>query len=840
MKQGLKTFIAKLKKSWQAFKDLYRGKWYKKVIMWIATSIVALILLLVAVDLNFLYLFGKSPGFNDIKNPVNNEASEIYSADSVLIGRYFSENRTPVSYREISPIIVQTLIDTEDERFYKHHGIDVKGLFAAAKDIASGHARGASTITQQLAKNLFRVRTQYSSGLMGKIPGVKILVMKLKEWIVAIKLEMIFNKEEILTMYFNTVDFGSNSFGIKTACRTYFNTTPDKLTYEQAATLVGLLKATSSYNPKLNPKNSTRRRNVVLGNLYSHGHMVINGRKATQAQLDSIKQIPMIVSTRKLESSYDGQAPYFREALTDYIDMLCEKGLIKGVDGDNKPDLYADGLKIYTTLDTRMQKYAEEAAIEQMKVIQKRFNNHWGNTHPWQDEKHQEIPHFIEDLAKRTSAYKYLNNKYEGNTDSIFYYLNQPHKVKLFSYNGPIEEEMSTLDSIRYMVRFMHCSFVAIEPDTRHVKAWVGDIDFDSWKYDKVTAMRQPGSTFKLFVYTEAMNQGLTPCDRRVDEWKQYPDTVHGEPTTWTPTNANGHFSGANIPLKSAFAQSINSIAVKLGYEMGIKNVAATAHAMGIESPLHATPSLSLGSSDVNLLELVNSYCTVVNDGKANMPIMVTKIVDRDGHTIYEAELNETQAIPYRSAFFMQQLLRGGLTERGGTTAALWSYIHPVLNMSEFGGKTGTSNNHSDAWFVGITPKLVAGAWVGGEYRSIHFRTGALGQGSRTALPIFGNFIQKVLLDNNFTRYRDKFPAQPREDIDPSCYICNGYYEPAEPDSLSAETDSLGVLLPDGLGMPATDEDVDTDDPAASTTPTHEHTTDEETTGQPSTHTEAE
>lgn len=801
----------KLKNIGKSFRHIYSGPWYKKLFSYVVTFIIAIILLLIAVDNNFLYLFGKSPGFHEIENPVTNEASEIYSADSVLIGRYFSENRSPVEYKDLSPILVQTLIDTEDERFYRHHGIDFQGLFAAIKDIASGHARGASTITQQLAKNLFRVRTEYSTGLLGKIPGVKILVMKAKEWIVAVKLEMIFSKEDILTMYFNTVDFGNNSFGIKTACRTYFNTTPDKLTYEQAATLVGLLKATSSYNPRLNPKNSTKRRNVVLTNLYDHGHLVINGKKAQKYQLDSIKAIPMQVSSKGIESSYDGIAPYFRSALTDYIYMLCEKGLISGINSDEKLDLYADGLKIYTTIDTRMQKYAEEAALQQMKIIQERFKNHWGNTAPWQDEQHKEIPQFIEKIAEKTTEYKYLKLRFSDQPDSISYYLNKPHTVSLFSYDGIKKEEMSTMDSIRYMVKFMHCGFVAIEPDTREVKAWVGDIDFNSWKYDKVTAMRQPGSTFKLFVYTEAMNQGLTPCDCRVDEWKQYPDTIKGEPTVWTPHNANGTFSGANIPLKAAFAQSINSIAVKLGYETGIHNVAQTAHAMGIQSPLHETPSLSLGSSDVNLLELVNAYCTVINDGKYNMPIMVTKILDRDGHIIYSSEVENVQAIPYRSAFYMQQLLRGGLTEPGGTTAALWSYIHPVLQWCEFGGKTGTSNNHSDAWFVGVTPKLVGGAWVGGEYRSIHFRTGALGQGSRTALPIFGNFIQKVLLDESLSKYREKFPAKPKEDIDPSTYNCRSFYY-TEPDSLDATSDSLSLEEPTEEVIIPTEEGAETQD----------------------------
>lgn len=775
---------------------LYKGPWYRRAAAYTATFILSVVLLLLAVDNNFLNLFGRSPGFSEIRNPVNSEASEIYSADSVLLGRFFSENRTPVTYEDISPIIIRTLIDTEDERFYRHRGIDFQGLFAAFKDMLGGRARGASTITQQLAKNLFRVRTQYSTGALGRIPGIKLLVMKAKEWMVAVKLEMIFSKEEILTMYLNTVDFGSNSFGIQTASRTYFGTTPDRLTYEQAATLVGLLKATSSYNPRLHPENSRTRRNVVLTNLYEHGDLIIDGRKATRAQLDSIKALPVKVQPRTTESRYDGPAPYFREALAGYIDMLCEKELIPGTDADNRLDLYADGLKIYTTLDTRLQQYAEEAALKQMEIIQQRFDAHWGNTPPWQDERYREIPNFIEDLARRSPAYKMLTQRFPDSPDSVTHYMNLPHKVRLFSYAGPTEEYISTMDSIRRMVRFMHCGFVAIEPQTRHVKAWVGDISFDAWKYDKVTAMRQPGSTFKLFVYTEAMNQGLTPCDTRVDEWKQYPDTVKGKPTTWTPHNANGFFSNADLPLKSAFAQSINSVAVKLGYEMGIHNVARTARAMGIESPLHETPSLSLGSSDVNLLELVNAYCTVVNDGKAHMPVMVTRIVDRNGNVIYTADANKAvQAIPYRSAYLMQQMLRAGLTERGGTTAALWSYIHPVTSLTDFGGKTGTSNNHSDAWFVGVTPGLVGGAWVGGEYRSIHFRTGALGQGSRTALPIFGYFIQSVLKDKRFEKYRIKFPPAGK-DIDPGCYQCSGYYVGEPSDSLSENADSLQIVSP--------------------------------------------
>lgn len=793
-----------LKENWSVFKErvreLYSGPWYKKTAVWIATFFVAIFLLLGAVDCNFLWLFGRSPGFSDIRNPVISEASEVYSADGVLMGKYFNENRTPVSYDELNPKLILTLISTEDERFYDHHGVDYAGLFAAVKDMARGHARGASTITQQLAKNLFRVRTQYSTGLFGLIPGVKILVMKAKEWIVATKLELLYSKEEILTMYFNTVDFGSNAYGIKTAAKTYFGTTPSRLNYEQSATLVGLLKATSTYNPILNPNNSTARRNVVLENAYEHGAIVIGGKQATKEQLDSLKSIPMIVQSQDTESSYDGIAPYFRQALTSYIDMLCEKGLIPGYSAENKIDVYADGLKIYTTIDTRMQKYAEEAATGQMKRIQQTFNNHWGNVNPWQDANHNEIPHFIEDIAKKTPAYAYYSAKYPDNEDSVWIALNKPHTVKVFTYNGPEEKEMSTMDSIRYMVKFMHCGFIAIEPDTRQVKAWVGDIDFNSWKYDKVTAMRQAGSTFKLFVYTEAMNQGLTPNDTEVDSYVSYPDTdKDGNPTTWAPHNADGNFSGAQMSYKSAFARSINSIAVKTGMKVGVHNVAQTAHRMGITSPLHETPSLSLGSSDVSLVDLVNSYCTVIDDGKYNMPIMVTRIEDRDGNIIYEAQLDEEQAIPHRSAVLMQCMLRAGMQGFGGTIGALWSWIREYSSQTDFGGKTGTSNNHSDAWFVGITPKLVAGAWVGGEYRSIHFRTGALGQGSRTALPIYGQFMRYLLGDRRFSKYIAHF--QKYDDIADSLLIGgNTYIAPKDTisgDSISEGSDDTDITTPE-------------------------------------------
>lgn len=798
------------KKTKSVFRKLYGGRWYKRVAMWVLTLFIMFFLFLGAVDLNLFGLFGASPGFSDIKQAesFNSEASEIYSADSVLIGRYFSENRSAVTYEEISPILIRTLVDTEDERFYEHWGIDIKGLFSAAKDMAQGHARGASTITQQLAKNLF-VRTKKSStGMLGN----NILVKKMKEWIIATKLEIALTKEDILTMYLNTVDFGCNSFGIKTAARTYFGTTPDKLNYEQSATLVGLLKATSLYNPRTNPKNSLERRNIVLKQVYEKGHILVHGKPATKAQYDSIKAIPVMVVEHRNESSNDGIAPYFRRAITDYINMLCDRGLIEGYDKNNHLDLYAEGLRIYTTLDTKMQAYAEEAAHRQMQQIQDRFNNHWRGMNPWRDEHGKEIPDFLENLAKKTEYYSYFEKKYEGNQDSIFYHLqNDKHLVTLYSYEGTREDSISVMDSIRYMVSFMHCGLVAIEPDTRHVKAWVGDLDFNSWQYDKVTAMRQPGSTFKLFVYAEAMKQGLTPNTTRPDRYKAYPDTVDGKPTIWAPHNADGHFSNANISLKTAFAMSINSIAVGLGYECGIEKIAKTAKDMGIDSPLEAKPSLSLGSSDVNLLELTNAYCTPINEGRYNMPILVTRIVDRHGKVIYEARKQERQALPYKAAYLMQKMLQAGMS---GTSSRLRSFVSTVYNLTEWGGKTGTSNNHSDAWFIGVTPKLVFGSWVGGEYRSIHFRTGELGQGNKTALPICGDFMNLVLKDEQFKKYRVKFNA-PKESIEDKSY--SGGIQRVAGHTLDAEGSIIEPTSPEENGGAEEGETPTTPDTPATT-----------------------
>ncbi len=790
--------LRKLCKFWPWYKGLYRGRaWYTKTLVAFASLIVAFLLYLGAVDINFLWLFGKSPGyFSGIRDPQTNQASEIYSADGKLIGKFFNENRTPVKYEDVSPAFFKALIDTEDERYYSRPrgmAVDVVGIFGAMKDAVLRHdGRGASTISQQLAKNMFRVRSNYSTGLLGKIPGLKILIVKSKEWIIATKLETVFNKKEILTMYANTVDFGSNAYGIKTAAKTYFDTTPDSLTTQDAAVLVGMLKATTLYNPKSNPERSLSRRNTVLNNMRTHNDL-------SAAACDSLKKLPITLHY-KMEENYDGQALYFREAISDELKDWCE---------ENHYDLYSSGLKIYTTLDSKMQKYAEEAAKKQMEIVQKNFNNHWSiyrsqdtnwlRQEPWQDENHKVIPNFVQNIAERQPFYKALEARFPNNPDSVAYYYKEwKHPVKVFDYDkGTITKMMTSEDSIKYMVTFMHCAMVAMEPQTGAVKAWVGDIDFKTWKYDKVTAQRQPGSTFKLFVYTEAMNEGLTPCDKRRDEYisLQVYDKRKHEMTTWTPSNANGSFSGDSIPLKSAFAKSINSVAVRLGQELGIKNIIETAKKMGIESPLDEEPSLALGSSDINLLELADAYCTVANNGQHHRPVLVTRIVDSNGNEVYTDQSTSEQVIPYKSAFLMQKLLLSGTHDGGGTSVSLSAaeYAGNSFRDTDWGGKTGTSNNHSDAWFMGVSPNLVVGAWVGGEYRSIHFRTGALGQGSKTALPICGYFIHSVMADPAYQKYHAKFQAPTDDSITKDMYDCQPYYSPARIDSSQMHRDSTMV-----------------------------------------------
>ncbi|MDO4512223.1 MAG: transglycosylase domain-containing protein [Bacteroidales bacterium] len=747
--RGLRSF-------WQWYKSIFVGRpWWVKTISAIASFVVIMVVYSAMVFFNFLWLFGKSPSISSIMNPKTSNASYVYSADGQLLCKFFDENRSPVKYEEVSPQFFQALIDTEDERFHDHMGVDFAGMAAAAKDfVVHRRARGASTITQQLVKNMFKVRTEYSTGLLGKIPGLGMLIMKTKEMLLAFVIEMKFSKDEIITMYANTVDFGNNAFGIKTAARTYYNTTPDSLSVDQSATLVGLLKATSSYNPKKNPKRSMQRRNVVLHNMVTHGHLA-------DADYQRMKDEPTPLHFT-VENATTGRAQYFRNAI-DSDEQLKEWRERNGV------NFYTDGLKIYTTLDTRIQAHAEDAVLEKMYEIQQRFNSRWGDDPCWVDEEGNEVPGFVESVAKKSPYYKVLESKFPNNADSIRHYMNTKREMRMFEYRkegGKVVAaskmmNISPMDSVAYMLHFMHAGLVAMDPRNGFVKAWVGDIDYKTWQYDKVTASRQCGSTFKLFVYAAAMEQGLTPCDTELDEvfhWDVYNENK-GVMEDYSPHNANGRCTGGQMTFREAFARSVNIVAVRVGKRVGFSNVRATAEVMGIKSPLRPDnanedkPAMCLGSMDVNLEELVNGYCTVANYGKHIDPVLVTRIVrtnpDGTEEVIYDyqEEVTANAAISARAAYFMQRLLSAGVTDGGGTSQSLSAYVDPYMSSTDFGGKTGTSNNYSDAWFVGTTPNLVAGVWVGGEYRCIHFTTGSQGQGSRTALPICGRFFQKVWAD---------------------------------------------------------------------------------------------
>lgn len=815
MCRGMRAF-------WRWYKSIYVGRpWYVKAFSAFASLVVFLLVYSVMVFFNVFWLFGKSPSISSIMNPKTSNASYVYSADGQLLCKFFDENRTPVKYEEVSPLFFKALIDTEDERFYDHSGVDFAGMMGAAKDlVVHRRARGASTITQQLVKNMFKVRTEYSTGLLGKIPGLSIVIMKTKEILLAFAIEARFSKEEIITMYANTVDFGNGAYGIKTAARTYYNTSPDSLTVDQSATLVGLLKATSNYNPKRNPQRSMKRRNVVLNNMVLHGDL-------DNATFQRLKNEPTALHFT-VENATTGRAQYFRNAI-DGDEQL------KQWREEHNVNFYTDGLKIYTTLDSRMQQHAEDAVLEKMYEIQQRFNQRWGDDPCWVDEQGNVVPGFVESVAKKTPYYNVLASRYPNHPDSVTYYMNQKREMRMFKYekrDGKVVASsqimnISPMDSVAYMLHFMHAGLVAMDPRTGFVKAWVGDIDYKTWQYDKVTSMRQSGSTFKLFVYAAAMEQGLTPCDTELDEvfhWNVYNEDK-GVMEDYSPHNANGNCTGNQMSFREAFARSINIVAVRVGKRVGFSNVRATAETMGIKSPLRPDnanedkPAMCLGSMDVNLLEMVNGYCTVANYGKHIDPVLVTRIVKTNPHgeeeVIYDymEEVNANKAISARAAFFMQKLLGAGLTDAGGTSQSLTDYVDPYTSTTDFGGKTGTSNNYSDAWFVGTSPNLVAGVWVGGEYRSIHFTSGSQGQGSRTALPICGKFFEKVWGD---PRLRPLVTAKyVGLQVESSTLNCEQVVndEPEEPDSTMVDEElDEAIINPD-------DEPTLTPDEAPTTTP---------------------
>ncbi|GAB4113945.1 MAG: transglycosylase domain-containing protein [Thermoflexibacter sp.] len=752
-----------------------KRKWIRRGWTCIVGSFLALWLYFKAVEYNFLYLFGEIPSVESLERPKIPAASELYTADGVLLGRYFKENRTPVTYDQLSPYLIEALLATEDIRFHEHTGVDLKALMAVVASVFSGDPRGGSTLTQQTVKNLFQMRGRDSQGLLGKIPVVSGIIIKTKEWITAINLEKHFTKEEIMTMYLNTVEFGNGAFGIYIASKIFFNTTPQRLNVQQAALLVGMLKATTYYNPIRNYKNAFTRRNIVLQQMLKYNYL-------TQSEYDSLSQLPLKAKLY-LENPEEGAGTYFRNVMNSYLEKWCE---------ENGYDLYADGLRIYTTIDSRMQQLAEEAVAEEMKKNQTKFNEQWRGLEPWTTKRGEPIPNYIENVAKNTSWYKDLEKKYKKTPDSINIYLKTPRKMKVFSWKGDIDTLLSPLDSIRYCKKFLHAGLMTLDPFSGHIKTWVGGINYKYFKYDHVMqAKRQPGSTFKPILYAAAIDSmGYSPCSKLVDAPIYISYKENGEDKVWAPHNADWIFSYDTMTLRHAMGRSINSVAARLTELIGWTTVAHYARKMGITSKLKEVPSISLGSNDVSLYEMTGAFGTFLNEGVWTEPIFITRIENKNGLVLHRFTPKRYAALKQESAFLMLEMLKGTLQEPGGTSGGLYAFPK-LFGGNDIGGKTGTSSGHADGWYFGVTKDLVTGVWVGGDDRSIHFRSGEVGEGGKTALPIYGRFMEKVYDTPELNITKGTFPTPTIKINKP--YFCPTPRKP-KPDSLSVNLDSLQFL----------------------------------------------
>jgi penicillin-binding protein 1A len=657
-------------------------------------------------------LFGELPSFRDLENPKSNLATEVISSDGNILGTYFIQNRSNAKYKDLSPNLVNALIATEDVRFYKHSGVDLKGTFAIIFYSAIGKKRGSSTITQQLAKNLFPRKKQNI---------FNIGIIKLKEWLTAVKIERNYTKEEIITMYFNTVDFGSNSYGIKAAAKTYFGKTPIKLSIDESALLVGILKGTTVFSPIKNPERAIKRRNVVLEQMEKYGFI-------SEAQLTENTSKELNLQFQSPDHN-QGSATYFREYVRQEVTAWCKEN--KKADGETY-DIYRDGLKIYTTIDSRMQAYAEAAVKEHLTYLQAEFYKHWKGKTPW-----GENTDIISTSMRRSDRYQQL--KEEGIAESeIKKIFDTPIKMTLFSWAGDIDTTLSPIDSIKYYKWYLRSSFMSMDPHNGAIKAWVGGPNYEYFKYDQVKmGKRQVGSTFKPFVYTVAMDNGWSPCY----EAPNLP-IVFEDFDNWSPKNSDGK-QGGMMTLRNGLANSVNLITAFMMKQVGPQAVVNVAKKMGITSDIPAYPSICLGTADVSLYEMVGAYSTYANKGVWTEPVYISRIEDKNGNVLYEKIPRKVDALSEQTAYLMLYMLRGvvdkgtGLRLRGPR----YRFTNPIA------GKTGTTQENSDGWFIGITPDLVSGVWTGAEDRSVHFRSTNLGEGANTALPIWALYMKKVYAD---------------------------------------------------------------------------------------------
>ena len=684
------------------------------------------------------------PSFEELENPRSNLASEVISCDGEILGFIGIENRSNVSFSEIDSNLIHALIATEDARFYEHSGIDMRSLGRVLVKTVIGrnsNSGGGSTLTQQLAKNLFPRERKSKIGIM---------YSKFKEWVVAAKLEHNYSKNEILAMYLNTVDFGSNAFGIKTAAKTFFNTTPAELKIEQSAVLVGLLKAPSAYSPVMNPENSKRRRNVVLSQMAKYDYI-------SQEVCDSLQQLPLDMSRYTLQTHNEGTATYFREYIREYMKKWCKDH--KKPDGENY-DVHKDGLRIYTTIDSRMQRYAEEAVAEHMgNDIQPAFFREISrrrNKSPFVNLSSEQVEKYL--LRSMRESDRYLDMKEAGYSEKeIRKTFDQKVRMRVFAWKGGKtvykDTLMSPWDSLLYYKSFLNVGLMSVEPGTGYVKAYVGGINYRHFKFDNVTgSRRQVGSTFKPFVYACAMRNGLCP-NSQVPNSEVCFENTDGEGTDWCPKNSNDARVDEMVTLRWALANSVNYVSAYLmKYHTNPSEVIELVRKMGIKSDIPAVPAICLGTSDLSVAEMAGAMATFPNHGEYVEPIFITRIEDNKGIVLATFTPDRNDALDEQTSYFVVELMKGVVD--GGTGGRLrykYKLEYPLA------GKTGTTQNNSDAWFIGMTPKLVTAVWIGGEVRSIHFNSMTYGQGAAAALPVFGLYMKKIYEDPKIGFYKGGF-----------------------------------------------------------------------------------
>jgi penicillin-binding protein 1A len=732
-------------------------------------------------------LYGPMPDLQQLENPRTNLASQIISSDGNILGKYyFDENRTPIGFDEIPVNMIEALIATEDERFYEHSGIDWLGTLRAFAFL--GKRGGASTISQQLARQIFvGVRSRNL---------IKTILQKAQEYVIAVQLEKRYTKKEILSMYLNKYDFGYQADGIRSAAKIFFNKTPGELKIEESATLVGMLKNSSYFNPIRRPELVKSRRNIVFQQL-------LRNQLISKKDKDSLDQIPLVVNYTP-ESHREGLATYFRAYLKEFMDGWINENLKS--DG-TKHNLYRDGLRIFTTIDSRMQQFAEDAVSGHMKNLQKEFfsqnTKELNPTAPFLDLREGEIDTLLERAAYRSERWRKM--KLSGLVkEEILASFKKKVPMRVFSWKGEIDTIMTPMDSIRYYKYFLRASLMSMEPQTGHVKAWVGGYNYKHFQYDQVKqGRRQIGSTFKPFLYATAIDQlKLSPCDSLPDALFCIEPMKHGNIDAWCPKNSGNKY-GKTRTLKNALANSVNTVSARLMDLVGPLPVINLARKMGISSYLPAVPSIALGTPDISLFEMVGAYSTFVNQGIYVKPIMITRIEDKNGRALYEVMAETQDVLSEEAAYVTVNLMQGVTTEGSGARlrhAGLekTNYIYekvvtgyPYIFENSIAGKTGTTQNQSDGWFMGMVPNLSTGVWVGGEDRAIHFETIGYGQGATMALPIWGNYMRTLYENPEFGISQEDFIAPENLSISVDCEELVGL-ESKEKPKLKTDLEALG------------------------------------------------